>query len=139
MRAALQPAPHRLRPFQPQRSMEPFASTPTVRRPRRRLKEHMMAENGVSENNGINEYKYFVGGEWRSAENGKLFDVYQPYDRALYARPPACGRPEGTPPPHPSPRPSPATAPPGPPHTPPGRSPPPGASPAPHARAPKDV
>jgi acyl-CoA reductase-like NAD-dependent aldehyde dehydrogenase len=50
-----------------------------------------MAENGVSENNGINEYRYFVGGEWRSAENGKLFDVYQPYDRALYARAAACG------------------------------------------------
>jgi hypothetical protein len=28
-----------------------------------------MAEaNGVTEINGIKEYKYFVGGEWRSAE-----------------------------------------------------------------------
>src|SRR5258706_83688 len=139
MRAALQPAPHRLRPFQPQRSMEPFASTPTVRRPRRRLKEHMMAENGVSENNGINEYKYFVGGEWRSAENGKLFDVYQPYDRALYARAPACGRSEAKRAVDAAAQAFPAWAPTAPPHTPPGRSPPPGASPAPHARAPKDV
>src|SRR5450432_2850934 len=39
-------------------------------------------------------YKYFAGGEWRDAEGGKLFDVYQPYDRALYARVPAGGRAE---------------------------------------------
>jgi acyl-CoA reductase-like NAD-dependent aldehyde dehydrogenase len=32
------------------------------------------------------EYKYFAGGEWRSADGHRLFDVYQPYDRALYAR-----------------------------------------------------
>ena len=42
--------------------------------------------NGVTEVNGVSEYKYFVGGEWRSAEGNKLFDVYRPYDRALYAR-----------------------------------------------------
>jgi acyl-CoA reductase-like NAD-dependent aldehyde dehydrogenase len=54
-----------------------------------------MAEaNGVTEVNGIKEYKYFVGGEWRSAEGNKLFDVYQPYDRALYARVAAGGRSE---------------------------------------------
>src|SRR6266853_4325395 len=54
-----------------------------------------MAEaNGVTEINGIKEYKYFVGGEWRSAEGNKLFDVYQPYDRALYARVAAGGRSE---------------------------------------------
>ncbi len=54
-----------------------------------------MAEaNGVTEINGIKEYKYFVGGQWRSSEGGKLFDVFQPYDRALYARVAACGRPE---------------------------------------------
>lgn len=45
-----------------------------------------MTDKGVSKNNDINEYKYFVGGEWRPAEAGKLFDVYQPYDHALYAR-----------------------------------------------------
>jgi Aldehyde dehydrogenase family len=52
-------------------------------------KEHVMAENGVTENSGIKEYKHFVAGEWRSAEN-----VYRPYDRALYARVAACGRSE---------------------------------------------
>jgi acyl-CoA reductase-like NAD-dependent aldehyde dehydrogenase len=46
----------------------------------------MVTLNGVSEVNGVTEYKYFAGGEWRSAEGNKLFDVYQPYDRALYAR-----------------------------------------------------
>ncbi|HEX4423347.1 MAG TPA: aldehyde dehydrogenase family protein [Kofleriaceae bacterium] len=39
-------------------------------------------------------YKYFAGGEWRAAEGGKLFDVYQPYDRALYAQVAAGGRAE---------------------------------------------
>ena len=53
-----------------------------------------MAEHIVLKNNGVDEYRYFVGGEWRSAENGKLFEVYQPYDRALYARVAACGRTE---------------------------------------------
>jgi hypothetical protein len=41
---------------------------------------------GVVEVTGINEYRYFAGGEWRTAENHKLFDVYRPYDRGLYAR-----------------------------------------------------
>src|SRR5882724_8987713 len=49
---------------------------------------------GVTEVSGIKEYRYFVGGEWRTAENHKLFDVYRPYDRGLYARVPAGGRPD---------------------------------------------
>ena len=49
---------------------------------------------GVTEVNGIKEYWYFAGGEWRTAENHKLFDVYRPYDRGLYARVAAGGRPE---------------------------------------------
>jgi hypothetical protein len=28
---------------------------------------------GVTEVNGIKEYRYFAGGEWRTAENHKLF------------------------------------------------------------------
>jgi acyl-CoA reductase-like NAD-dependent aldehyde dehydrogenase len=44
--------------------------------------------------NGIKEYRYFAGGEWRTAENHKLFDVFRPYDRGLYARVAAGGRPE---------------------------------------------
>src|ERR1700722_9940324 len=55
----------------------------------------MMSDvRGVTEVNGIKEYRYFVGGEWRAAEDRKLFDVYRPYDRALYARVAAGGRPE---------------------------------------------
>lgn len=42
--------------------------------------------HGVSEVNGVQEFKYFVDGEWRTAESNKLFDVYRPYDRKLYAR-----------------------------------------------------
>ena len=42
----------------------------------------------------IKEYQYFTGGQWRSAENKKLFDVFRPYDRSVYARVPAGGRPE---------------------------------------------
>jgi acyl-CoA reductase-like NAD-dependent aldehyde dehydrogenase len=49
---------------------------------------------GVTEVDGIKEYQYFAGGEWRGAEDGKLFDVYRPYDRGLYARVAAGGRPE---------------------------------------------
>jgi acyl-CoA reductase-like NAD-dependent aldehyde dehydrogenase len=49
---------------------------------------------GVTEVDGIKEYQYFAGGEWRAAEDGKLFDVYRPYDRGLYARVAAGGRPE---------------------------------------------
>src|SRR6266436_7287528 len=47
---------------------------------------------GVTQVNGVNEYKYLAGGEWRSAEGNKLFDVYRPYDRAPYARVAAGGR-----------------------------------------------
>ena len=49
---------------------------------------------GVTAMNGIPEYRYFAGGEWRAAENNKLFDVYRPYDRSLYARVAAGGRAE---------------------------------------------
>ena len=49
---------------------------------------------GVTEVDGIKEYQYFAGGEWRGAEDGKLFDVYRPYDRGLYAHVAAGGRPE---------------------------------------------
>ena len=49
---------------------------------------------GVSEVNGVQEFKYFVDGEWRTAESNKLFDVYRPYDRKLYARVAAGGRAE---------------------------------------------
>src|ERR1700679_3065809 len=42
----------------------------------------------------IKEYRYFAGGEWRAAENNKLFDVFRPYDRGLYARVAAGGRAE---------------------------------------------
>src|SRR5882672_885885 len=48
----------------------------------------------VSEPNVIKEYRYFAGGEWRTAGNHKLFDVFRPYDRGLYARVAAGGRPE---------------------------------------------
>ena len=44
---------------------------------------------GVIEINGL-----FVDDRWRAAEDQKLFDVYQPYDRALYARVTAGGRSE---------------------------------------------
>jgi acyl-CoA reductase-like NAD-dependent aldehyde dehydrogenase len=49
---------------------------------------------GVTTVNGIPEYRYFAGGEWHAAENNKLFDVYRPYDRSLYARVAAGGRAE---------------------------------------------
>jgi acyl-CoA reductase-like NAD-dependent aldehyde dehydrogenase len=42
----------------------------------------------------IKEYQYFAGGQWRSAENKKLFDVFRPYDRSVYARVPGGGRAE---------------------------------------------
>jgi acyl-CoA reductase-like NAD-dependent aldehyde dehydrogenase len=51
---------------------------------------------GVAEVNGIKEYRYFVDGEWRSTEKDRLFDVYRPYDRTLYARVAAGGRTEAT-------------------------------------------
>jgi acyl-CoA reductase-like NAD-dependent aldehyde dehydrogenase len=46
----------------------------------------MSEAKGLTENNGIKEYKYFAGGEWRSADSNRLFDVFRPFDRALYAR-----------------------------------------------------
>ena len=52
----------------------------------------MAYARGVTERNGVNEYRYFAGGEWRAAEGNKLFDVYRPYDRAIYARVAAGGR-----------------------------------------------
>ena len=41
-----------------------------------------MANAGSSAQAGATkQYKYFAGGEWHTAENNRLFDVYQPYDR----------------------------------------------------------
>lgn len=54
----------------------------------------MSDTKGVTEINGVKEYRYFAGGEWRSAGAHRLFDVYQPYDRALYARVADCRRAE---------------------------------------------
>src|SRR5882762_5983544 len=54
----------------------------------------MSEVRGVNEVTGVQEVKYFVDGEWRTAESNKLFDVYRPYDRKLYARVAAGGRPE---------------------------------------------
>jgi acyl-CoA reductase-like NAD-dependent aldehyde dehydrogenase len=47
---------------------------------------------GVIEIDGL-----FVDDGWRAAEDQKLFDVYRPYDRALYARVTAGGRSEAMP------------------------------------------
>src|SRR6195256_2215452 len=49
---------------------------------------------GATDVNGIKEYRYFAGGEWRAAEGRKVFDVFRPFDRGLYARVAAGGRPE---------------------------------------------
>src|SRR4030081_1906071 len=46
----------------------------------------MSEAKGVTQVNGVTAYKYFAGGEWRSAEGNRLSDVHQPYDQALYAR-----------------------------------------------------
>src|SRR5258708_3387510 len=54
----------------------------------------MSEAKGVNQVNGVTEYKYFAGGEWRSAAGNRLFDVHQPYDRALFARVAAGGRSE---------------------------------------------
>jgi acyl-CoA reductase-like NAD-dependent aldehyde dehydrogenase len=54
----------------------------------------MSEAKGVTRVDGVTEYKYFAGGEWRSAEGNRLFDVHQPYDRALYARVADGGRAE---------------------------------------------
>jgi acyl-CoA reductase-like NAD-dependent aldehyde dehydrogenase len=49
---------------------------------------------GVTEVNGIKEYRCFVGGKWSAADDHKLFDMYRPYDRGRYARVAAGGRTE---------------------------------------------
>lgn len=51
---------------------------------------------GMTKVNGVNEFQLFVDGNWRSTEGTKLFDVYRPYDRTLYARAAAGGRAEAT-------------------------------------------
>lgn len=51
----------------------------------------MSEANGVTEVNGVEQFKYFAGGQWLSAGGNKLYDVHQPYDRALYARVAAGG------------------------------------------------
>src|SRR4051812_30145387 len=54
----------------------------------------MSETSGVAIVDGVREYDYFVDGEWRSAESRKLFDVYRPYDRSVYARVADSGRAE---------------------------------------------
>ena len=54
----------------------------------------MSEKNGVTERDGIQEYQYFVDGQWRATDAKKAFDVYRPYDRALYARVAAGGKAE---------------------------------------------
>jgi acyl-CoA reductase-like NAD-dependent aldehyde dehydrogenase len=54
----------------------------------------MSEAKGVSRVNGVTEYRYFAGGQWRSAVGNRFFDVHQPYDQALYARVAAGGRAE---------------------------------------------
>lgn len=39
-------------------------------------------------------YQYYAGGQWRAAEGNAQFDVYQPYDRAVFAKVAAGGRNE---------------------------------------------
>jgi acyl-CoA reductase-like NAD-dependent aldehyde dehydrogenase len=51
-------------------------------------------QKSMTEVNGVKTYKYLAGGEWRSAGGDRLFDVYRPYDRGLYARVAAGGREE---------------------------------------------
>src|SRR5476649_1321265 len=48
----------------------------------------------MTEAGRVKTYKYFAGGEWRSAGGDRVFDVYRPYDRALFARVAAGGREE---------------------------------------------
>src|SRR6201996_4405499 len=68
---------------------------PAVTNPTNRSGEICMTKvRGVTQVNGVPEYRYFAGGEWRSAENNKLFDAHRPYDRGLYARVAAGGRAE---------------------------------------------
>ena len=39
-------------------------------------------------------YQYYADGQWRDAEGKAQFDVFQPYDREVFARVPAGGRKE---------------------------------------------
>src|SRR5450432_4802726 len=48
----------------------------------------------MTEAGGVKTYKYFAGGEGRSAVDDRVIDVYRPYDRALFARVAAGGREE---------------------------------------------
>jgi len=48
----------------------------------------------MTEVSGVKVYKYFAGGEWQSARGDRVFDVYRPYDRALFARVAAGGSEE---------------------------------------------
>ena len=41
---------------------------------------------GVTEADGGQESKYFIGGEWRAAVRKKLFDLLRPHGRMLHAR-----------------------------------------------------
>lgn len=34
----------------------------------------------------IRTYRYFAGGQWREATDGKTFEVFNPYDRSVFAR-----------------------------------------------------
>ena len=42
----------------------------------------------------IRTYNYFAGGEWREAGGGQTFEVFNPYDRSVYARVAAGGAAE---------------------------------------------
>jgi hypothetical protein len=42
-------------------------------------------QKSMTEVRGVKVYKYFAGGEWQSARGDRVFDVYRPYDRALFA------------------------------------------------------
>jgi hypothetical protein len=77
-----------------------MTETRIARGDRRRQRGRLMEGNAMSETsgvtvvNGVKEYQYFADGEWRSSESKKLFDVYRPYDRGLYARVAGNGGPE---------------------------------------------
>jgi acyl-CoA reductase-like NAD-dependent aldehyde dehydrogenase len=49
-------------------------------------KDVMSETSGVTIVNGVKEYQYFADGDWRAPASKKLFDVFRPYDRSLYAR-----------------------------------------------------
>jgi acyl-CoA reductase-like NAD-dependent aldehyde dehydrogenase len=34
----------------------------------------------------VHTYRYFAGGQWREAADGQTFEVFNPYDRTVYAR-----------------------------------------------------